>query len=158
LKKNPVNILIVGAEKSSEFKFAIGALKNGAKVTIVNPKAPTHSLAPQFIKAGGRYQQRSIQQLPAGSKYKIIMEEFPVPSGGMLEKAQRYVDARLPRLAVGGQWIVVTENSAFSRAIRAAADKRGFKVLRRRTKPSHEATPTSRYARESDRIVLIIFK
>jgi len=168
LKRNPLTILIVGAEKTSEFKYAISALKNGAKVTIVNPKSPTHPLFSKFIKAGGKHHQRKIQQLPSGSKYKIIMEDFPHPTGGYLDAAKRFVDSRLSHLSSGGQWVVVTEKKSFAQAISFSAQKRGFKVLWRKTTdvhkrdgkkiPTHEATPHSKHARDSARIVLVISK
>jgi len=168
LKRNPLTILIVGAEKSSEFKYAISALKSGAKVTIVNPKAPTHPLFSNFIKAGGKHQQRKIQQLPSGSKYRVIMEDFPHPTGGYLDEAKRFVDARLSHLSSGGRWVVVTEKKSFAEAISFNAQKRGFKVLWRETTevhkrggkriPTHEATPQSKHVRDSSRIILVISK
>lgn len=166
----PLRVLVVGAERLEEFDYARRVAQNGAEVTVANPSMTAE--ARRFSDEGYNFVQQPIQQLPEGNTYNIIREDFPVPTGRLLQAADHFLDARLSRLASGGNYVLVTESVEFANAIRAAAELRRAHVFQRfarparrelnpetneiRIVPGHETTPMSEHAREFARIVLVI--
>lgn len=157
LNKSPptrsgLRVLVVGPETESEFDYAQKVNAGGGKATAVNPvKTPA---ADRFVSGGGEFVQGKVDALPKDSKFDIIREDFPYPTGNFVDAAS--ANERISRLKPGGSWVVVTEKPDFADTLEAAAALQGAKVMRRDFAPRHEATPLSDHPKDAGRIALII--
>jgi hypothetical protein len=88
-----------------------------------------------------------------------MSEDYPFPSGQHLGAAQTFIGPRLDRLAPGGDFFLVTEDTDFATALRVAAELRGDTDVTGYSLPrAHEATPQSSWLRRPTRELLVFRK
>jgi hypothetical protein len=152
-------ILFVGAERTDEFARAMRLASQGHIVTVVNPSETAAARA--YRRAGGRFIRARIESLaPAVGPFHVICENYPYPFPSALNYSttKTYALARLVRLAIGGRWVVFTENPRLSIILAAVARHgpavRDFFRLRL-SELSPALAPSSTYLRRRTRYRLI---
>jgi hypothetical protein len=113
-------ILLVGPERRDEFAHALELMSRGHDVTAINPRES--SAARAFHRTGGKFVRARIERLPGPSRFDLIFENYPYPSGKNYEPANPFAVARLARLAPGGCWIVYTEALRFASLLKSVID------------------------------------
>jgi hypothetical protein len=112
------NILLVGPERPEEFASAMRLMCGGHRVLAVNPRETRMSRA--FQRVGGKFIRARIENLrPSCSRFDLILENYPYPSGRDYVPPRYYALARLSRLASCGRWILFTEAIRFATLLKA---------------------------------------
>jgi hypothetical protein len=151
------SILFVGPERPDEFAKAMRLMCHGHTVVAVNPRETRGSRA--FQQAGGAFLPARIEQLPVGcSRFDLILENYPYPSGQDYVPPHPFALARLSRLAPCGRWILFTEAVRFATLLRAAIEhdqnlQGRFRVSI--TPTSADAAPPSHYPPLDSRFRLV---
>jgi hypothetical protein len=151
------SVLFVGPERPDEFARAMRLMCHGHTVVTVNPRETRGSRA--FQEAGGTFLPARIEQLPRGcSRFDLILENYPYPSGQDYVPPRPFAVARLSRLAPCGRWILFTEAVRFATLLRAAIEhdqnlQGRFRVSL--TPTSADAAPPSHYPPVNSRFRLV---
>ncbi len=146
-------ILVIGAETSTEFDYALRTSKRGAITTVVNPNETRE--ARSYQRAGGNFVRDIVENLPANARFNLIREDYPFPFDRALHPTRQFVEARLGRLKPSGTWVVITEKPEFVPTLDIAGRSANARVTVYEIPRWHEATPQSSYPREKDRFVVI---
>ena len=133
---------MVGAERSDELADARQMVVKGHRVTVVNPRE-TAAVA-SFVRQGGTFVRKTIQRLPSNlGPFDLICENYPYtvarvagvcdeepcPIWLSTREARAYATARLKHLAPNGRWVLFTESSGLTCALRSIG--RSDHVIRR---------------------------
>jgi hypothetical protein len=152
-------VLFVGAERPDEFAIAARLACQGHNVAVVNPRDTPAARA--YRDGGGRFIQARVEDLPVRlGPFHVICENYPYPFPSALSyaSARAYALPRLARLAIGGRWVVFSENPRLAATLTAvarheAAVRRGFCL--RFAELSPVLAPRSAYLRRRTRYRLI---
>lgn len=154
--RSRLDVLVVGAETNAEFAYAKQVNKQGGSAVVANPHLTDEALS--FQKSGGNFFKGKVEDLPAGKHFDLIREDFPYPTGRVIQPAKELVESRMNRLNEGGTWVVVTEKSDFVKTLEVAAIDAGVNVSVNQIPAHHEATPQSIHPRDPNRYVLTFSK
>lgn len=150
----PQRILVVGAERPEEFRYAREVAARGHEVTVVNPQATPESAT--FAAEGGNFVQAGIETLPQQPLYNVVSEDFPVPIRRMFPQAQAFASERITRLEPGGRWVVATESAEFVQMLQLVGGMQGVRVTSHEVPRYHEATPDSPHVVEPTRYIVTV--
>ena len=150
-------ILLVGAERRDEFAHALKLMSLGHHVIATNPRETTAAKA--FRRAGGRFVRARIEELLSdSSRFHLIFENYPYPSGKNYVPAKPFAFARLARLAPGGHWTLYTESGRLASLLKGVVDQDSRLTRRfeaKLTRIPFEAAPPSDYPPTDVRFRLI---
>lgn len=117
----PRSVLLIGPERPDEFADALWLARQGHNVTVVNPKET--SASKKYMKEGGIFVRARVEELPRiCSRFHLICENYPYPSGEQYVPPRAFALARLSRLAPGGRWVLFTEAVRFATLLKGVVD------------------------------------